>query len=117
MARRNASRAGWVNQLDMSFSQEIPGFMKGHKGEIRLDMFNVLNMIDKNWGIEHRADFPLTRRLANMSGVTADGKYIYDISGTDYNQSGTYSPKALAVNESLNPSQRWSVLLTLRYTF
>ncbi|HFT7531076.1 TPA: carboxypeptidase regulatory-like domain-containing protein [Stenotrophomonas maltophilia] len=117
VARRNASRAGWVNQLDMSFSQEIPGFMKGHKGEIRLDMFNVLNMIDKNWGIEHRADFPLTRRLANMSGVTADGKYIYDISGTDYNQSGTYSPKALAVNESLNPSQRWSVLLTLRYTF
>ncbi|KAF1016371.1 MAG: hypothetical protein GAK31_01869 [Stenotrophomonas maltophilia] len=117
VAPRNASRAGWVNQLDMSFSQEIPGFMKAHKAEIRLDMFNVLNMIDKKWGVERRADFPLTRRLANMFGVTADGKYIYDISGTDYNVNGTYSPKDLAVNESQSPSQRWSILATLRYTF
>ncbi len=117
VANRNASRAGWVNQIDLSFSQEIPGFMKGHKGEVRLDMFNVLNMIDKNWGIEHRADFPLIRRLADVSGVSADGKYIYDISGTNYNAGGVYSPKALAVNESLSPSQRWSLLLTLRYTF
>ncbi|KWV15289.1 carboxypeptidase regulatory-like domain-containing protein [Xanthomonas translucens pv. translucens] len=118
VAERNSSRAPWVNQLDMSFSQEIPGFAKGHKGEIRLDMFNVLNMLNKDWGVEHRADFPLVRNLANVAGVTADGKYIYDISSTSlYNRNGTYAPTDLAINETQNPSQRWSLLLTLRYTF
>lgn len=116
---RNDARAPWVSQLDLSFSQEIPGFMKGHKGELRFDIFNVLNMIDKNWGVERRADFPLERRLADVVGVNpATGKYIYDISGANYNRgNGVYAPNALPVNESFNPSQRWSILVTARYTF
>jgi len=125
---RNRSRAPWANQLDLSFSQEIPGFMAGHKGEIRLDIFNFLNMLNHNWGVEYRADFPLIRQFANFAGVctavspvcTAGdiGKYIYDISSTSlYNKGGVYSPNTLDVNESNNPSQRWAMRLTLRYTF
>lgn len=121
ITERNSARAPWVNQLDLSFSQEIPGFAKGHKGEIRLDVFNVLNMIDKDWGVEYRADFPLVRQLANVAGVAtgADGskKYIYDISGSQYVKDGKYQPNYLSVNEANNPSQRWSVMLTLRYSF
>ena len=116
--QRNSGRAPWVNQVDLSIKQEIPGFAKSHKGEIRFDIFNVLNMINKDWGVETRASFPLERTLANFAGVdAATGKYIYDISGAAYNQGGVYSPSKLPVNESFNPSQRWSVLLTLRYTF
>lgn len=114
---RNAARAPWVNQLDLSFSQEIPGFMAGHKGEIRLDIFNFLNMLNSDWGVEYRADFPLVRQLANYSGVTPDGKYIFDISNSLYNKGGVYQPDALGVNERNNPSQRWAMRLTLRYTF
>lgn len=125
--RRNAARAPWVNQLDLSFSQEIPGFMAGHKGEIRLDIFNFLNMLNHNWGVEYRADFPLVRQFANYAGVctvvnatctAADiGKYIFDISNGLYNKGGVYMPDDLNVNESINPSQRWAMRLTLRYTF
>ncbi|WP_236685860.1 TonB-dependent receptor [Pseudoxanthomonas suwonensis] len=114
---RNSARAPWVNQLDLGFSQEIPGFAKGHKGEIRFDIFNVLNMIDKDWGVEYRADFPLIRQFANVAGVSADGRYIYDISGSQYNKGGTYQPNDLGVNEFLNPSQRWSMMMTVRYSF
>ena len=115
---RNDANAAWVNQLDLSVSQEVPGFFKGHKGELRFDIFNVLNMIDKEWGVERRADFPLERRLADVAGVNpVTGRYIYDISGVNYNRNGTYQPNALPVNESFTPSQRWSVLLTARYTF
>jgi outer membrane receptor protein involved in Fe transport len=116
--QRNSGRAPWVNQVDLSIKQEIPGFAKSHKGEIRFDIFNVLNMIDKDWGVETRASFPLERTLANFAGVDpATGKYIYDISGAAYNQGGVYKPADLPVNESFNPSQRWSVLVTLRYAF
>lgn len=114
---RNAGRAHWVNQVDLSVKQELPGFMKGHKGEVRFDIFNVTNLLNKKWGVEDRAAFPLVRSLADYAGVAANGQYIYDINTTTYLKDGVYSPAALRPNESFNPSQRWSVLLTLRYTF
>jgi hypothetical protein len=118
IAQRNGGRAPWVNQLDLSFRQEIPGFFEGAKGEFRLDFYNVTNMLNKKWGVETRADFPLTRTLADSAGVDpVTGKYIYDISGSKYLQDGVYRPASLKPNESINPSQRWSVLATVRYTF
>lgn len=118
IARRNGSRAPWVNQLDLSFRQEIPGIFRGNKGEIRLDFFNFTNLLNKHWGIEKRADFPLTRQLADSAGVDpATGKYIYDISASKYLKDGAYSPASLKPNEAINPSQRWSVLMTVRYSF
>ncbi|HET8897174.1 MAG TPA: Oar protein, partial [Rhodanobacteraceae bacterium] len=118
VAKRNGARAPWVSQLDLSFRQEIPGIFQGNKGEIRLDFYNFTNLLNKNWGVEYRAGFPLVRQLADSAGVDPDtGKYIYDISGSKYQHDGKYSPAKMDPNESNNPSQRWSVLMTLRYTF
>jgi hypothetical protein len=122
IAERNGTRAPWFNQLDVSFSQEIPGIFKGNKGEIRFDIYNFLNMLDKHWGIEKRADFPGVRDLANFYGVDPKtGKYIYDISGSDYlDDNGNYSPRSVPtyvdyINGDI--AQRWQVQLTVRYTF
>lgn len=118
VAQRNGARAPWVSQVDLSFRQEIPGLFKGGKGEFRLDVYNFTNMLNKRWGVEKRADFPLTRTLADSAGVDpVTGQYIYDISGSKYQQDGAYRPASLKPNESINPSQRWSVLATVRYTF
>lgn len=114
---RNKARAPWLNQLDVSFRQEFPGFFKGNKAEFRLDIFNFTNLLNKDWGVEQRANFPLSRNLADVAGVDAQGRYIYDISRPEYNVGGNYSPTSLPVNESFSPSQRWSVLATVRYTF
>ena len=35
---RNGHRSPWVNQIDLSFRQEIPGFFAGNKGELRFDL-------------------------------------------------------------------------------
>jgi hypothetical protein len=119
IASRNGARAPWINQIDLSFSQEIPGLFKGSKGVIRLDVYNLGNMLNKKWGVDHRASFPLVRNLADFAGVDANGKYIYDISKAAYKDSnGNYSPLALPRADELNgPTQRWSVLATVRYTF
>src|SRR6185312_9642615 len=126
IAKRNGARAGWINQLDLSFSQEIPGIFKGNKGEVRLDIYNFGNMLNKNWGIEKRVPFPGARALADFYGVdTATGKYIYDISCggaktcTNYIQNGHYSPQPIPVyiNNNDDLAQRWSVLLTVKYKF
>ncbi|HEX8778511.1 MAG TPA: carboxypeptidase regulatory-like domain-containing protein [Rhodanobacter sp.] len=126
IAQRNGARAGWINQLDLSFSQEIPGIFKGNKGEVRLDIYNFGNMLNKNWGVEKRVGFPGGRALADFYGVDpTTGKYIYDISCggakscSNYIQNGRYSPQPIPVyiNNNDDLAQRWSILLTLRYKF
>src|SRR5690606_29770967 len=49
-APENAFRAGWVNTFDVRISQELPGFMKGHRSKIWLDIQNVGNLLNDDWG-------------------------------------------------------------------
>lgn len=124
IAGRNGAHSSWLNQIDMSFKQEVPGFWAGSKGELRLDFFNIGNLINSRWGIERRAPFPLTRNLANVTGIDpTTGKYIYDISNAAYKDAnGNYKPQSLVINEGQTPgapvpSQRWSLMLTASYSF
>ena len=117
IASRNGAHSPWVNQLDMSFSQEVPGLFKGNKGVLRLDVYNFLNLLDKSWGITRYANFG-TRTLAGYNGVNAQGQYVYTLP-TD--SSGNYQPQPLTYYDAgSNPTRvvsRWSAMLTLRYTF
>lgn len=120
IAKRNATRAAWTNQLDMSFSQEVPGLFKGNKGEIRLDVYNFLNLLNNDWGQQSYIGFPYTRNLASFAGVDpVTKKYIYSLP-TDAN--GNYQPGTKVVYDAgrdikTNVVSRWSAMLTLRYTF
>ena len=116
IAQHNADHAPWVNQLDVGFQQELPGFFKGNKAIVRLDISNFLNLLNKDWGqMETVNTFNPRRNLAYVSGFTADGKYIYDLSKTPsayqtwYQSGGNLAPSRV--------SSTWSALLTLKYTF
>ena len=59
------------------------------------------------------------RTLANYAGVGADGRYIYSLP-TDAD--GNYDPQHKVVydagrNTKTNVVSRWSIMLTLRYSF
>jgi len=119
IAGRNRAVSSWVNQLDMSFRQEIPGLFAGNKGEFRLDVFNFANLLNKDWGQTSYVGFPYTRTLANFAGVTADGKYIYDL---PKDANGNYQPGTKIVYDAgrdlkTNVVSRWSVMATVRYSF
>lgn len=62
VVERNGLRNSWVNQFDLRISQELPGFFRGHKSEIWLDVMNVGNLINKDWG-----RINTTRRMATVS--------------------------------------------------
>jgi hypothetical protein len=119
IASRNGDTTPWVNQLDMSFSQEVPGIFAGNKGVIRLDIFNVLNLLDKHWGDVRNTGIYPTRTLASYGGVNAQGQYVYSLP-TDKN--GNYQPQQLTTYDGgfYDPSRvvsRWSAMVTLRYNF
>ncbi len=115
IAERGASHQPWVNQLDVGFQQELPGFFNGHKFVVRLDMFNFLNFLSKDWGEQRGLGFFGTRRLANVTDVI-NGKYVYDL-GTTTNP---LTEDFRVYDSSNNPGRvvsRWQALLTVKYTF
>src|SRR3546814_18615423 len=65
------------------FQQELPGFFKGHKSVIRLDIYNFLNLLDSDWGETMGETFSdNTRYLARLATVNPDGTYTYNL-GSD----------------------------------
>jgi hypothetical protein len=117
IAARNAVNSPWVNQLDLSLQQEVPGLFAGNKGVIRLDIYNFLNMLNHDWGVTRNTGFN-TRTLAGYDGVNADGQFIYYLPTDD---DGNYQPQQLEPYDAgTNPTRvvsRWSAMLTVRYTF
>lgn len=114
IAPANAFRAKWVNSFDVRISQEFPGFMSGHKTELSLDIMNIGNLINKDWGLIDDYGFNSTRRVMNYAGIDpATGKYVYNFTGSTDNSS---------IQENNNDKgntgvSRWSVMLGLKYKF
>lgn len=114
VAPANAFRAAWTNTFDLRVSQEIPMFFEGHKAEISLDVMNIGNLINKDWGLVDDYGFFSTRRVANYAGINpATGKYVYNFTGSTDN-SAIQENNGDGINTGVS---RWSVMLSLKYKF
>ncbi|MDO5506072.1 MAG: carboxypeptidase regulatory-like domain-containing protein [Pseudoxanthomonas suwonensis] len=114
IAERNGARNPWINQFDVSFQQELPGFMQGHKSVLRLDVYNFLNLLNKDWGVVENIGGFDTRNFARLSRVNADGTYVYDIAPNQTTPMGVYDFNSGSPHR---PVSRWAATLTLRYQF
>ena len=113
VAGRNGARAAWVNRIDLSLKQEVPGIFAGNKGELRFDFYNVLNLLNKRWGDIYDVDFPYMRTLASVAGVDpVTGQYVYTLPTSG----GNYAPSSLKYENQYAQSS-WQIMVTLRYTF
>jgi hypothetical protein len=91
IAPRNAGNTPWTNNVDFHLSLGVP--TKRIKSEVVLDVLNLGNLLNKDWGLVQytifNQIFPLT-----FAGIDAPtGKYIYDIATltrTDTNGNRTY---------------------------
>lgn len=111
-AEKNAGRAPWANFFDFAIRQDIGMDIGGkvHKFQISFDVFNVANLLNKNWGT--RYDIPgdfNNYELLNFEEFDTDGTtplYTYrrDVVGKD-----TYNID--------NFGSRWRARLGLRYIF
>ncbi len=107
VVERNGLRNSWVNQFDLRISQELPAFFKGHKSEIWLDVMNVGNLINKDWGrIQYNSAYG-DRVAVDFQGVDqATGKYIYN-----------FDPSRVTKEAWTDWESRWSLQLGFRYKF
>ncbi len=107
----NGFRTGWINTFDVRISQELPGFFKGHKSELWVDIQNVGNLLNKKWGRIYDYGFYADASVATLQGIY-DGKYVYN-----YNYTSASTPaNADADGFNVGVSQ-WSLQLGFRYQF
>lgn len=101
----------WVNSFDLRFSQQLPGFMDGHKAEIVFDILNVGNLINKRWGrideVAFRAAGAQARSFAYYVGLDEQGRYIYTVAN---------DAQDVVTRQNRGESQ-WAGQITLRYRF
>jgi hypothetical protein len=115
---RSSSDSPWVNTFDLRVRQELPGFFEGHKTELVLDIFNVGNLINKDWGqveeIFFQSNGGQARSFVNFAGVDpATGKYVYTLTR---DRNGNFSPEGFGLRDRRGES-RWAAQVTFRYKF
>ncbi|GAB2494149.1 TonB-dependent receptor [Pseudoxanthomonas sangjuensis] len=110
-APANAFRADWVNTFDLRISQELPGFFKGHKSQIWVDIQNVGNLLNKDWGHIYDYGFFADARVATLQGIY-DGKYVYNYRFAD--APSVANNDADGVNTGVS---QWSLQVGLKYEF
>ena len=113
--RRNIGTSPWNNQIDIRLQQEIPLGFGETRLEVFLDIQNLGNLLNKEWGQVQEASFPYAVTLpVNFAGVNAGGQYVYDVSGFVNEQTGVRRNIALPYR---NFESRWAAQVGVRCEF
>ena len=108
---RNSAFSDTVHTFDLRLSQELDGFSPKHKSTVILDIFNVGNLINRDWGRTNEALFQSgggnRRSFVNFVGIDpSTGKYIYAM--------GAMEDQAIKQNAL---ESQWAIQATWKYEF
>ncbi|MBB3169492.1 TonB-dependent receptor [Simiduia aestuariiviva] len=109
---KNVGTQPWQTQMDLKFTQEIPGFMEGHRGVLEFTVHNVLDFMNDTGIYENNLGAIRYKRFNDQALVdydVVDGQYIYDeaFGGTNLDNYDFYDAEA----------STWALKLGVRYEF
>lgn len=108
---RNGDRLPFESHFDLRLAQDI-NLIKGHKLEITLDVLNVGNLLNKDWGYSYNYGFSnYSGTLLTVVAATNKPTFNFDIAKMNYIK-GTY--RAYSVSDF---ASRWNSVVGLRYSF
>lgn len=100
---RNDQYAKWSSRMDLRIDQELPLFFADSKARLYLKVYNVLNLLHDEWGIQHDAEFFAPDIVT--SSVNAQGQYVYE----------RFTPKS--VSDLRETDSLWQVRLGVQFEF
>ncbi|MEG3758372.1 TonB-dependent receptor [Pseudoalteromonas carrageenovora] len=101
---RNAENSDWFVKFNFKVTQELPGFMEGHKGEAFFVIDNLTNLLNDDWGVLKKGPFVGASMIS--TSIDEEGRYVY--SGFNENNANT----SVQSDASL-----WQMRVGVRYTF
>jgi len=108
---RNGGTRPLLHRFDLAVSRDFFITVGGKRNalQFRVDVFNVGNLINSNWGVDQRiiTNIPLTSR-----GVESDGRPRYRVTSQLLSDS---TRRTLDWSQTINDV--WNLQLGLRYTF
>ena len=109
-AERNAVFLPMVHRIDLSVSQAVFHNIGGHKhsGEIRLDITNFGNLLNKDWGLGQRV---VNTQILTAPQADATGKLSYNLQ----NASGNLITTPLQTTAGI--ADVYVMMLSFRYSF
>jgi hypothetical protein len=116
-AERNAVFLPMVNRIDLSVIQDVHFKISGHThtGQVRLDMTNFGNLLNKNWGVGQRL---VNTQILTSPTADATGKLTYNLQTLNGNLITTpLQTSASIASISGQASDVYIMMLSFRYTF
>jgi outer membrane receptor protein involved in Fe transport len=108
--QRGACRNPWSNIVDMRLGWNAPEWIKGQHLELQMDIFNLMNFINNNWGLsEQEASFEnhSAQFLRAVGYDAANNRPIYSFTEPSAVRSVVYTPTR----------SRWRIQLGAKYVF
>jgi outer membrane receptor protein involved in Fe transport len=114
---RNSCRNPWQNYLNARLGVSIPT-VREQGLELSLDLFNVLNFIDRDWGLYKQvSEFEAGPRFLNAAGFDpVNNRPIYRFSAPAVIEQTVYGESASGAQAGVNRS-RWTMQLGAKYRF
>ncbi|WP_209327752.1 TonB-dependent receptor [Pseudoalteromonas sp. PA2MD11] len=101
---RNSQNADWFTKVNFKMTQELPGFMPGHKGEVFFVIDNLTNMLNDDWGVLKKGSFVGNRMI--KTSIDDQGRYVYSDFNPNNGKTATQSSASV-----------WEMRVGVRYTF
>ncbi len=105
---KNTGSQPWISRMDLRLEQEIPGFGDGHTGSIYVDVKNVLNLLNNEWGQVLQKEYN-NQSVVDFGGLDDQGRYIYE------EPFGGFDDRNW--DEHVIEDSIWSLKVGVRYTF
>ncbi|WP_392344622.1 carboxypeptidase regulatory-like domain-containing protein [Pseudoalteromonas prydzensis] len=104
ISSRNRQNADWFTKVNLKVTQEVPGFMDGHKGEVFFVIDNLTNMLNDDWGVLKKGNFVGNSMI--KTSIDDQGRYVYSDFSPNNGKTATQSGASV-----------WEMRVGVRYTF
>ena len=105
--QRNGGRTPWNKSVDLRINHNL-SLKSGNRIQFQLDVFNVLNLLNSNWGVQHFVSNSSNASFSTLSYVGRDAEerpnYVYKHDGS--------SPWQVD-----NFASRWQMQMGIKYFF
>ncbi|MEO0720696.1 MAG: TonB-dependent receptor [Pseudomonadota bacterium] len=118
IAPRNGDNSRWSTIIDLRFEQEFPGLRDADRTFLFVDIENVGNLLNPDWGVIERVEYEYIRQVAAAEII--DGQYAYGSPGQDgiFN-TGDRGESTFSTDDNLEVLNQslWQIQLGFKYEF